>query len=279
MLLVDGKQIADQILAELKSKISTLSRPPKLAVFLVGQNPASVSYVEAKQKKALEIGLAVELKKFDESISQRELQDEIRNVKDADGIIVQLPLPTHIDRQAVLDEVPPGLDVDVLTTKNKVSLSEGAYIPFDPPAAAAVLKILDDYKVDLKDKNILIVGSGELVGQPLATLLLKRGISFELANKFTENTAELMGKADVVISGVGKEKLVTGEMIKEGAVVIDAGTAGSEAGEIKGDVDTETVSAKASLLSPVPGGVGPVTIAMLFQNVTKSALDRQKASL
>lgn len=276
--IVDGNKIAQQILTELRVKSYELRKRgvvPRLVVFLVGENPASLSYIKIKQKKAEEIGTEVEVKKYPENISQRGLQQAIRKsaTQNVSGILVQLPLPQHMNRDEVLNTIPPELDVDCLTTINKQTLIEGKDILFVPPAAAAVLEILDHYKVNLKDKNVLLVGSGDLVGKPLASLLLHRGVNFEIANRYTENLSTLARKADVIIPGVGKEGLITGEMVKEGVVIIDAGTTGSEEGDIVGDVDFASVKDKASLIAPVPGGVGPVTVAMLLKNVVL-AFDR-----
>ncbi len=275
-IIVDGKKIAEEILGNLRLQISDLGVKPKLVVFLIGQNPSSLVYIKKKQEAGEEIGIEVKVKNYPQTIIQSELQQEIRKFNQepqVHGILVQLPLPQHLDGQAVLDTIFPELDVDCLTTINKQKLIKGEKV-FLPPAAAAVFKILEFYKINLAKANILIVGSGELVGKPLAAILLNRKINFELANRYTENLPKLARKADVIITGVGKPGLITAEMIKEGAVVIDAGTAVSETGrELRGDVDIESVLPKSKLLSPVPGGVGPVTVAMLLQNVVDSAFD------
>jgi methylenetetrahydrofolate dehydrogenase (NADP+)/methenyltetrahydrofolate cyclohydrolase len=272
--IVDGKKIADGILDGLKTEIGKLSFAPKLVVFLVGSNPSSVSYIQAKEKKAKEIGVEVKIKRLSEDISQKELEREIEIAAGGNrtsGILVQLPLPAGMNVQAVLDTVPPELDVDALTTRNKNDIIKKGEALFVPPAASAVLEILDYHSVDLTKKAILIVGTGDLVGKPLAALLLKRKAGFELANRYTENLDELLKKADVVITAVGKAGLITGDKLKKGAIVIDAGTVGSPSGAVLGDVEESSVRPKCSLLSPVPGGVGPVTIAKLFENLVASA--------
>ena len=230
--------------------------------------------LKIKQKKAVSIGLSVEIRSYPESVSWAELQGAIGKIAGEPGVcglLVQLPLPVHLDRQAILDTIPPAVDVDCLTSTNKQKIIKGEDTLFVPPAAAAVLEILNYYEIDLAKENILIVGSGNLIGKPLAAILLRQNINFQMANRRTKNLRELIKNASVIISGAGRPGLVTGEMIRDGAVVIDAGTTGSETGEIVGDVDTETVSKKARLLAPVPGGVGPVTIAMLFRNVLAAA--------
>jgi len=282
MILVDGNKIATKLLSQLGAEFEKLAREglrPKLAVFLVGENPASVSYIKLKTKKADEIGIEVELHSFDDQVSEAELIDAVKEASKSDsvcGILVQLPLPERINRQKVLDAVPVHLDVDSLNSENKQAVIKGSNIRFVPPAAKAVLEILDYHQINLKNSDVVIVGTGDLIGKPLAALLLARGVNFEMANTHTENLPELLAKADVVVTGVGKAGLITGEMIKSGAVVIDAGTTGSEEGGVTGDVERDSVSEKARLLAPVPEGVGPVTVAMLFQNFLTAARQKLK---
>ncbi len=281
---VDGNKIAESIYEDLRFKIKELRNRgvvPRLVVVLVGDDPASISYVKIKQKKAREIGVEIVLKKYLVDVAQKKLVRDMETFsreKGVSGIIVQLPLPEHLERDAILNAVDPRLDVDCLTDVNKQKLIKGDKPYFYPPAPSAILQILDYYQADLKNGNILLIGSGDLVGKPLAAMLLKRGIDFELANRYTENLLDLAAKADIIITGVGKAALIRGEMVKKEAIVIDAGTAGSESGEVLGDVDFESVSKKASLLAPVPGGVGPVTVATLLKNVVDSAFDTQKHS-
>ena len=275
--IVDGNKIADKILADLAGRIVKFHQAgfsPKLTAIQVGRDPASSLYIKIKQKKAAAIGLLVEAINYPASISQPELQNAISNLsedKEVCGILVQLPLPNHLDGQKVLDTIPPELDIDCLTSVNKQKIVSGEEFLFKPPAAAAVLVILDYYHIDLPKEDILIVGSGDLIGKPLAAMFLKQNINFEIANRRTENFEELVKKASLIITGAGSPGLVGGEMIRENAILIDAGTTGSETGAIVGDVNIESVRDKARLLAPVPGGVGPVTIAMLFRNVVASA--------
>lgn len=278
--IIDGKKIADKILSGLADRISRLNSAgasPRLIVILVGQDPASLSYIKVKQKRAEEIGLTVEVKTYPENAEQtllvREIE-ELNNAPDLSGILVQLPLPPHLNKQAVLDAVSPELDVDSLTSVNKSRLLAGKDALFVPPAAAAVMKILEHFNIDLKNARILLIGTGDLVGKPLAALFRGKGINYQLANRQTKNLVELSRQADVIITGVGKPGLVRGDMIKPGAVVIDAGTTGSESGELLGDIESGSVSRTARLLAPVPGGVGPVTVAMLLSNVVQNAEQR-----
>lgn len=277
--LVQGNKIAEGIFRDLRLKMKDLRIKPRLVVFLVGQNLSSISYIKMKQRRGEEIGLDVDIQEFPETISEGELQGAIKKASketDVCGILVQLPLPGHLPKQIILDTVPADLDVDCLTTANKQKLISGNKIIFTPPAAVAVMKIFEYYQIDLTAVNVLLIGSGDLIGRPLATIFLKNKIDFNQANKHTENLPELAKRADVIISGVGKPGLLTADMIKAGAVVIDAGTTGAETGEMVGDVDFARVEKKAKLIAPVPGGVGPVTIAMLFANVVTAAFLKQQ---
>ncbi len=271
--VVDGKKIAEEILSGLKIEIQNLGFIPKLVVILVGQNPASLSYIKTKQKMAENIGIAVGLKNYSEDISQTALETEIRSLNSdplVNGIIVQLPLPAQFDRNGVLNAVEPRLDVDCLTATNIARLAAAKPL-YLPPAAAAVMAILEHYKIDLKHKSILLVGSGDLIGKPLAAILKNKNISFKIANRETPDLGRITAESDIIVTGVGKPGLITGNMVKAGAVVIDAGTTGSENGQILGDVAVQSVLEKVALLAPVPGGVGPVTVAMLLANLVHSA--------
>lgn len=275
-LFVKGDAVAAEVLKDLGLEIKDLSRRgviPRLAVVLAGSNPASTSYVAAKQKCARGLGVAVGLHRFSQSITHQDLAAKIQQIvrrKNLHGVLVQLPLPPQISRQKILDLVPPGLDVDCLATANKQALAAGQNPAFLPPAPAAVLQILNYYNIILPGKNILIIGQGELIGKPLAAMLRSKGLGITTADVETRDLVGLTKQADIIVSGTGQPGLVKGGMIKPGAVVIDAGTAGTLEG-VAGDVDTATVAPKASLLAAVPGGVGPVTIAMLLSNVVKSA--------
>ncbi len=255
-ILIDGKKIAQGILDDLKARVASLrksGRQPRLAVFLIGHNPASESYVNVKRKCAAKVGIEVEIKNHPEATTEEKLIREIKLVNqraDISGILVQLPLPPHLDKQRVLGAIDPKLDVEAHS-----------------PAAAAVRYILSTLPIDLKSKKILIIGSGDLVGRPLAEILNRENLDLRVATRQTENLEEVAKTADVIVTGTGHAGLVRAGMVKAGAVVVDAGTTGSEDGSVVGDVDFEGVSKKAGYLSPVPGGVGPVTVAMLLRAV------------
>lgn len=266
--IIDGRKIRDEILAEIKKEIFGLSFVPVFCDVLVGSDPASVQYVHMKAKIAESVGIKFHEAKFSKSISTEELISEIKKINEIEnmcGIIVQLPLPEHIEKQKVLDAVDYKLDVDCLGSVNSEKFYKNEYA-LGFPTALACIYILDSLKLNLKDKNIVILGNGDLVGRPTTALLHACGLDVEVVTRNTEFKEKIIKESDVIISGMGEGKFVTGSMLKEGAVVIDAGTSESNS-SIVGDVDLESVKNVASFVSPVPGGVGPVTIAMLFKNI------------
>lgn len=272
MEIIDGKEIAQSILDKLKIRVAALSFKPVLYDVLVGNDQVSLSYVNIKKRKAEQVGIEFKLAQFNEQISNEELILEIQKLNSLPnicGLIVQLPLPSHLDRQKVLNSILERIDVDVLTSVNSQKFYKNDKILI-PPTASAVIYLLEISQINLRDKNILVVGHGELVGKPVAYLLKQRGLSVTVADEQTQNLGLLSKEADVIISGTGVPKLITSNMIKPGVIIIDAGTAESGS-SIVGDVDFEGVSGLASFISPVPGGVGPVTVAKLLENVVTVA--------
>ena len=273
MQIIDGKKIRDEILADIKKEISSLSFQPVFCDVLVGDDPASKQYVEMKAKNAEKLGMKFHSANFNDTISPEVLVEEIKKlefVPNICGIIIQLPLPKKFtDRKIILDSVPTKLDVDCLgaIASEKFYKNENA-IGF--PTALACMALLDSLNVELKNKKIVVLGQGDLVGKPVTALLKFRGLNPEIIRSNTENKEAIIKQADIIISGMGHAKYITGDMIKTGAILIDAGTSESEGG-IVGDVDLESVKDVASFVSPVPGGVGPVTGAMLLRNVLKVA--------
>jgi methylenetetrahydrofolate dehydrogenase (NADP+)/methenyltetrahydrofolate cyclohydrolase len=268
MEIIEGKKIRDDILAQVKREVTALHFKPVFCDVLVGDDPASVQYVQMKARAAERVGITFHTANFPASITTEELIREIQilnTVPNMCGIIIQLPLPEHIKRQEVLDSIDPHIDVDCLgsVTSGKFYRNES---PIGFPAALACMAILDSLHLDLSRKNIAVLGQGLLVGKPVAALLHFRGLSPVIITDKTENRKDLTKNSDIIISGIGKGKYITGDMIKKGAVIIDAGTSESSGG-IVGDVDAESVKDVAGYLSPVPGGVGPVTVAMLLNNV------------
>ncbi len=272
--IIDGKKIRAGILQNIKKDVALLPFTPVFSDVLVGEDPASAQYVRMKAKTAESVGMAFHKADFPDSITTDELLAEIKKlneVKNMCGIIVQLPLPAHIDKQKVFDAIEPGLDVDCLGRIASEKFYKGdTSIGF--PTALSSMALLDSLNMDLKDKKIAVLGQGMLVGRPVSALLRFRGLEPVIIDINTPNKdkAELIKGADVIISGMGAGKYITGGMLKPGVVLIDAGTSESEGG-IVGDVDLESVKDVASYVSPVPGGVGPVTVAMLLNNVLSVA--------
>jgi methylenetetrahydrofolate dehydrogenase (NADP+) / methenyltetrahydrofolate cyclohydrolase len=275
MIIIDGKKLRDEILTKTKGEVRTLPFQPVFCDVLVGSDPASVQYVKMKARMAESVGVAFHKANFPESITTSDLIKEIEilnKIPNMCGIIVQLPLPAQIDRQAVLDAIDPKLDVDCLgrVASGKFYNNYDSQADLAYPTALACMALLDSLNLSLKGKIIVVLGQGELVGKPTAALLRYRGLTYLVISSKTENKEYLLQQADVIISGIGKGKYITGNMIKYGVVLIDAGTSESDSGII-GDVDLESVKNIAGYVSPVPGGVGPVTVAMLLQNVLKVA--------
>jgi methylenetetrahydrofolate dehydrogenase (NADP+)/methenyltetrahydrofolate cyclohydrolase len=276
MEIIDGRKISKEILAEVKVKVKTLDFKPVFCDILVGNDLASLKYVELKKKKALELGIDFYDANFTENITTEELILEIEKINKIEnmcGIIVQLPLPSHLDTQKILDTIEPSLDVDCLGEELSNKFYNGDLF-IAPPTALACEALLESLNLDLLKKKILIIGEGKLVGKPMANILKFKNYNFDIINSKSENQETLIKEADVLITGVGRGSLITGDMVKEGVIVIDAGTS-EEDSVLVGDVDFDSVSTKASFVTPVPGGVGPVTVAMLFSNVLKVAYNKK----
>lgn len=276
MQIIDGRKISKDILEEVKSKVKSLDFKPIFCDVLVGNDLASKKYVELKKKKALELGIDFYDANFPESITTEELILEIQKINKIEnmcGIIVQLPLPSSLDTKKILDAINPTLDVDCLGEKLSNKFYKGDLF-LSPPTALACMHLLESLNIDFKNKKILIIGEGKLVGRPFANILKTKGYDFDIVNSKSENKEKLIQEADIIITGVGKGSLINGDMIKDGVIIIDAGTS-EEDSILVGDVDFESVSMKASYITPVPGGVGPVTVAMLFSNVLKVAYNKK----
>ncbi|MFA5791417.1 MAG: bifunctional 5,10-methylenetetrahydrofolate dehydrogenase/5,10-methenyltetrahydrofolate cyclohydrolase [Candidatus Paceibacterota bacterium] len=275
MEILDGKKLREEILIKIKKEITSLSFQPVFCDVLVGNDSASLQYVQMKAKTAESIGIKFHNAFFPASINTVDLIKEIKvlnKTKNMCGIIVQLPIPEHIDRQMVLDAIDPKLDVDCLGTIASQKFYSG-FTTVGFPTALSCMALLDSINLDLIGKNILILGQGTLVGKPVTALFKFRGLNPEIVTSKTKNKEDLIKKADIIISGIGKGKYITGDMIKSGAVLIDAGTSESDSG-IVGDIDLESVKDIAGYVSPVPGGVGPVTVAMLLNNVLTVAKNK-----
>lgn len=268
MILLDGKKLSQKILDELRQETVGIKKQLRLAVVVVGENPVVKKFIEQKKKKAEEVGIDVRIYPFEEEITTNELRKRIAEIvheKRNTGVVVQLPLPEHIGAQYILNAVTPEKDVDMLSARSIGDFVVGKSLGL-PPVVGAVKTFFDEYQIDYKSKYIVVAGAGNLVGRPAALWLLKEKATFSVLRSATKNPQEFLQKADIIISGVGKPKFIAGDMIKKGAVVIDAGTSES-GGKLVGDVDFDSVSRKAGYITPVPGGVGPLTVAMLLKNL------------
>ncbi|MBI2064431.1 MAG: bifunctional 5,10-methylenetetrahydrofolate dehydrogenase/5,10-methenyltetrahydrofolate cyclohydrolase [Candidatus Yanofskybacteria bacterium] len=267
-MIIDGKQIADEILAELKKEILDKNLNLSLGAVLVGDDPEFKKFVDLKGKVAEKAGIAFTTYKFPKEIKTDELEKSLREIIDwSDGVLVELPLPKHIDQQVVLNEIPVIKDVDVLSDDaQRLFYNNNSKIT--PPAVEALKIVLEKNHIDLSGKKAVVFGQGILVGKPISYWLEKQGVEVYRIRSTTENPEKLSLEADIVIAGVGKPGLITGEMVKEGAVVIDFGY-GKKGGKMVGDVDLGAVSKKASLITPVPGGMGPILVAVVLKNLIK----------
>ncbi len=273
MEIIDGKNLSQEILSQIKREISFLNFQPVFCDILVGNDPASVQYVRMKKVEAEKAGMIFHEAIFADSITTFELKKEIEvlnKTRNMCGIIVQLPLPRHIDTREILDSIEPDLDVDCLGSLASNNFYSGLDNKISFPTALACVYMLDTLNLNLAEKNIVVLGQGMLVGKPVTALLKFRNLSPTIVTNETPNKEEIIKNADVIISGIGQGKYITGNMIKAGAILIDAGTSELNGG-IVGDVDLESVKDVAGFISPVPGGVGPLTVSMLLQNVLKIA--------
>ncbi len=266
-MLANGKKIAEQILRQAKATIVKLRLRPSLAIILVGNNAASLTYIKRKQEAAKRIGIEVSVYKLANTITTSQVIKKIKSLsrQKLSGLIVQLPLPRKMDTRKILNSIPPELDVDFLTYTSLGQLAS-AENKLEPPTPSAILEVLKYYKVPIAGKEIVVVGRGWLIGRPLTNLLMKLPVTITVCGKSTKNLASHTRKADILISAVGKRNLIKASMIKKGAVVIDAGFVMYQ-GKICGDVDVKAVARKAKLVTPTPGGVGPITVAKLLYNV------------
>ena len=268
MKIIDGKAIAGELRAELKLKIEQSQDKPGLAVIIVGEDPASQIYVRNKIKACAELGVRSYAYELPAMTSQAELEallDKLAVDKEVDGILLQLPLPKHLDSESASAHIPFEKDVDGFSAKNL-----GLLMQHKEEIAACtplgVMKLLEREGIDLTGKHAVVLGRSETVGKPMAMLLLNANATVTICHSKTQNLKEVCRQADILVSAVGKAHFVTADMVKEGAVVIDVGMNRDENGKLCGDVDFDTVKEKTSYITPVPGGVGPMTITMLMYN-------------
>jgi methylenetetrahydrofolate dehydrogenase (NADP+)/methenyltetrahydrofolate cyclohydrolase len=271
-MTIKGKAHAAVIKENLKQKIALMPVPPKLAVLLVGEDPASQVYVSGKQKACAEVGIRSELYTLPADIPQEEILNKIDALNadaDVNGILIQCPLPTHMDMRTVVSRVSPEKDVDCLSTHN-IGLLAAGLAKLKPCTPDAVMTLLEMEGISLSGKHCVIVGRSDIVGKPLAFLMLAKDATVTICHSRTRDLAAVCRSADILVAAVGRQNLITADMISEGCVVIDVGITRLEGKKITGDVDYAACKEKASHITPVPGGVGPMTIAKLMENCYKA---------
>lgn len=278
--ILDGKALAQKIRFELKDKVNLLKEKniqPKLAVIMVGGDSSSKIYVRNKSKACEEIGIAYEEFLLDENIGMKELIDlinELNNREDVNGILLQSPIPQHLDINEAIKAISPKKDVDGFHPINigKLVLNQDGFVSCTP---YGIIRLLEEYNIEIEGKRAVVIGRSNIVGKPIMLSLLNKNATVTICHSKTRNLEEITKEADILVCAIGKPKYIKDSFVKDGAVVIDVGiNRDPETGKIAGDVDFETVSKKASYITPVPGGVGPMTIAILMENVVKAATNR-----
>lgn len=277
MQILDGKKLSLKIQEELKEKVSSLKTKPCLAVILVGDDKASKVYVRNKEKAAEYIGIDTTTYRLEESTTTEDLLaliDKLNNDSSVNSILVQLPLPKHIDEEKVLLSILPEKDVDGFhpTNMGHLWLGKPRLVPCTP---AGIIKLLDEYKIPIDGKNAVVIGRSNVVGKPIAQLLLERNATVTLTHSHTHNLKDIVKNADIVVVAIGKPKFVTKDFIKKGAVVADVGINRDKNNKLVGDVDFENVKDLTSFITPVPGGVGPLTVATLMEQTYKAYINQQ----
>lgn len=280
MQIIDGKSVSAKVREYVKNEAISLKKSgitPTLAVILVGEDKASQTYVASKEKACLACEMGSVMHRLSKETSQSELLAliEVLNLDDSiDGILVQLPLPKHIDTNKVLEAIDPAKDVDGFHAINVGKLSSGldGFVPCTP---LGIMELLKEYNVNLQGIDAVVIGRSNIVGKPMASLLLNAGATISIAHSKTKNLPEITKRAKLVVVAVGKPNFLNADMVSDGAIVIDVGINRLDSGKLVGDVDFESVAPKCSLITPVPGGVGPMTIAMLLSNTLKSAKNRK----
>ena len=270
-IILDGKKLRDKIIANLSGEIAGFEIKPKLAVILVGDDPASHIYVNNKKRIAQQIGITSEIITYPQSVTEDEILskiNELNNDGSTDAILVQLPLPKHINSNRIIAEISPFKDVDGFTPYNFSKLFCGQKPIVYPCTPNGILLLLKEYGIDVEGKNVVVAGRSVIVGRPMAQMLLNKNATVTICHSYTKNLEQITKTADIVVSAVGKN-IIKGEMLKNNSVVIDVGIFKDEYGKLRGDVDFDSSSKIASYITPVPGGVGPMTIASLMLNTVE----------
>lgn len=278
MILIEGNKLKEKIIRDLKEKTKSLPRPIKIAIIQVGNNEFSTIYINQKKKLEQEINILINHIKLQEETKEQEIIKKINTLnkdKEIDGIMVQLPLPKHLNQKAIVNAIDENKDIDGLTDSNIIKLYNNNYT-LAPCTPIGILKLLELYKIDIKDKNIVILGRSDIVGKPLSLLLTNSNATVTLCHSKTKDVKKITNKASILISAIGKPKLITKNYIKENAIIIDVGINKDENGKLCGDIDFEDVKDKVSYITPVPKGVGPATIAMFLENSYKAYLLNNK---
>jgi len=269
--ILDGKKLRDKILSELKLKVDKFETKPELAVILAGENPASKIYVNNKKKTADKLGIKSQILQYPDNVSETELLnkiDELNNDRDITAILVQLPLPAHISKENIINAIAPAKDVDGFTPYNFGKLFSGEVPAVYPCTPKGIMLLLKEYNINVEGRHVVIVGRSNIVGRPLSQLMLNANATVTVCHSRTANLPQIIKTADIVVSAAGKN-IIKGEMLKPDCVVVDVGIFKDENGKTRGDVDFESASKIASYISPVPGGVGPMTITSLMLNTVE----------
>ena len=268
--VIDGRMVAGEVLDGVAAEISKTGLKPKLAIIMVGSDPGSQIYVRLKEKACARVGIQSKNYLLPEKTTQEELLRLVKKLNKGpdNGILVQIPLPKHIDPEVILEAVDPEKDIDGLTEQNLGRLFFGTN-PYPPCTPGGVLKLLDRYGIDIGGKDVVMVGRSKIVGKPVAMMLTNKNATVTLCHSKTRDLAGHSRRAEILVVAVGRPKMFKADMVREGAVVIDVGINRID-GKVVGDVDFESVKEKASFITPVPGGVGPMTIAMLMKNTLRA---------
>ncbi|HPP18850.1 MAG TPA: bifunctional 5,10-methylenetetrahydrofolate dehydrogenase/5,10-methenyltetrahydrofolate cyclohydrolase [Candidatus Dojkabacteria bacterium] len=274
MEILDGKYTSSVILQDLKMEIQKYlqegKRAPRIDILLVGDDYASQMYVNMKEKKALDLGISVNVHNFEKDINENDLFkliNQLNNDKSVDGIMVQLPMPEHINESKVLESILPSKDVDGLTSTNLGKIFKNDSSAIAPATAKGVIKLLDKYDIQIEGKNAVVVGRGDISGLPIAAMLQNMNATITICHSHTQGLKDICKDADILVSSIGRAEYINSEYIKNGSIVIDVGTNRNSEGKLVGDVDFNSVKDIAGYITPVPGGVGPMTIACLFDNL------------
>lgn len=268
-MILSAKEPMEKIKNSIKEKLNHMDKKPSLGIILIGNNPASLAYVKGKKKDCQECNISCEVFHFEESITETEIIEQIQSMSDFTGIFVQLPLPKHLNKERIIQAIPPEKDVDCFTLENlgKLFVGKASLFPCTP---YGILKLLKYYNIDISGKHCVVIGRSDIVGKPLSLMLTQNNATVTLCHSKTKNLREHTQKADIIICAVGSPKFLTVDMVSENAIVIDVGINRDENGKICGDADFESLKGKCAAITPVPGGIGLMTRTALLENMLKT---------